>query len=233
VAYAAARLCEVLPDGTSILVSRGILNLTHRASHADPEPLAPGDAYEVRIELDATSWTFTRGSRIRLAIAGSDWPNAWPPPAAATLTVDGGAVVLPRLDGPSPIADPPPITPVPEPLDGVGEGATWLIERDVYRRETRVTVYGAVQNELADGGFARHDDRVRVGVTPDDPGNAWVESTAEYEVRWPQVTARTIADLTLRSDSETYRFDLTLEVLENGERLARREWHCTVPRKLQ
>jgi predicted acyl esterase len=233
VAYAAARLSEVLPDGTSILVSRGILNLTHRASHADPEPLVPGHAYEVRIELDATSWTFTQGSRIRLAIAGSDWPNAWPPPAAATLTVDGGAVVLPRLDGPPPIAEPPPIVPVPEPLDGVGEGATWLIEHDVYRRETRVTVHGAVHNELADGGFARHDDRVRVGVTPHDPGNAWVESTAEYEVRWPQVTARTIADLTLRSDPESYRFDLTLEVFENGERLSSREWHRTVPRKLQ
>ena len=42
VAYLSARLCEVLPDGTSILVSRGILNLTHRESHSDPEPLVPG-----------------------------------------------------------------------------------------------------------------------------------------------------------------------------------------------
>ena len=233
VAYLAARLCEMLPDGTSILVSRGILNLTHRESHTDPEPLAPGEPYEVRIELDATSWTFTPGSRIRMAIAGSDWPNAWPPPVAATLTVDGGAVVLPELDGPPPIADPPPIVPVPGRLDGVGEGATWLIEHDVYRRETRVTVHGTVHNELADGGFARHDDRVRAGVSPHEPGNAWVESTAEYEVRWPQVTARTVADLTLRSDAGTYVFDLMLEVFENGEPLARREWHSTVARKLQ
>ena len=117
-------------------------------------------------------------------------------------------MLLPELDGPSPIADPPPIVPVPGRLDGVGEGATWLIERDVYRRETRVTVHGTVHNELADGGFARHDDRVRAGVTPHEPGNAWVESTAEYEVRWPQVTARTVADLTLRSDAGTYVFDL-------------------------
>ena len=46
VAYVAARLCEVLPDGTSILVSRGILNLTHRESHTDPEPLVPGEPYD-------------------------------------------------------------------------------------------------------------------------------------------------------------------------------------------
>ncbi len=233
VAYVAARLCEVLPDGTSILVSRGILNLTHRESHSDPEPLVPGEPYDVRIELDATSWTFTPGSRIRMAIAGSDWPNAWPPPTAATLTVDEGAVLLPQLDGPPPIADPPPIVPVSGRLDDVGEDATWLIERDVYRRETRVTVHGATRDELDGGGFARHDDRVRAGVAPHEPGNAWVESTAEYEVSWPQVTARAIADLTLRSDADTYVFDLRLEVFENGEPLAQREWHHTVARKLQ
>ena len=33
VAYLSAKLCEVLPDGTSALVSRGLLNLTHRDSH--------------------------------------------------------------------------------------------------------------------------------------------------------------------------------------------------------
>ena len=32
----AARLCEVTPDGRSWLVSYGVLNLTHRASHATP-----------------------------------------------------------------------------------------------------------------------------------------------------------------------------------------------------
>ena len=130
--------------------------------------------------------------------------------AAGGGDADGrrGAVLLPELDGPPPIADPPPIVPVPGRLDGVGEDATWLIERDVYRRETRVTVHGTAHNELDGGGFARHDDRVRAGVTPHEPGNAWVESTAEYEVRWPQVTARTVADLTLRSDAGTYVFDL-------------------------
>ena len=52
-------------------------------------------------------------------------------------------------------------------------------------------------------------------------------------MRWPQVTARTVADLTLRSDAGTYVFDLVLEVFENGEPLARREWHSIVARKLQ
>ena len=70
-------------------------------------------------------------------------------------------------------------------------------------------------------------------MSPTIPGNAWVESTAESEVAWPEVTARTKARLELRSDSTTYHFALTLDVFENDERLATRRWQQTTPRKLQ
>ena len=32
----AARLCEVAPDGSSALITKGVLNATHRESHSDP-----------------------------------------------------------------------------------------------------------------------------------------------------------------------------------------------------
>src|SRR4029077_3002626 len=102
-------LSEVLPDGTSALVSRGILNLTHRDSHTDPDPVTPGEAYSVRIELYASSWFFTPGNCIRLAIAGAGWPDAWPPPAASELTVVLAEKRLPRPAG----TPPPPRTPTP------------------------------------------------------------------------------------------------------------------------
>jgi uncharacterized protein len=96
-AFLAVKLCDVFPDGTSALVSRGFLNLTHRDSHTDPAPLAPGKAYQVVVELDATSWVFEAGHRIRLDVAGADWPNVWPPPGAVRLTVDREAsrLILP------------------------------------------------------------------------------------------------------------------------------------------
>ena len=37
-----ARLCDVAPDGSSALVTKGVLNATHRESHGDPSPLVPG-----------------------------------------------------------------------------------------------------------------------------------------------------------------------------------------------
>ena len=42
VATAVVRLTDVAPDGTSSWVSAGILNLTHRRSDTDPEPMVPG-----------------------------------------------------------------------------------------------------------------------------------------------------------------------------------------------
>ena len=39
------RLCEVFPDGTSTLVTRALLNLTHRESDEHPAPLVPGERF--------------------------------------------------------------------------------------------------------------------------------------------------------------------------------------------
>ena len=65
VAYLSAKLCDVHPDGTSQLVTRGLLNLTHRESREEPSPLEPGRAYDVSIELEVTSWVFEPGHRRR------------------------------------------------------------------------------------------------------------------------------------------------------------------------
>ncbi len=105
VAYLSAKLCDVFPDGTSSLVARGMLNLTHRDSRA--RALAAG-ARRGRTRSSSTwrslSWTFEAGHRIRLDLAGTDWPNAWAPPEPVTLTIDraSATLTLPVLDGPSP-----------------------------------------------------------------------------------------------------------------------------------
>jgi len=234
VAFVSAKLCEVLADGTSVLVSRGLLNLTHRESDSEPSPLVPGDMYDVRIELDATSRVFQPGNRMRLAIAGSDWPNAWPPPEASELSVEVAhtRLVLPRVF--SATSGRPTFVPVPASDADVDAGAAeWRIERDVYGRETRVVVHQRNESAPTPTCTAWRTEDVRVGVRLSDPGDAWVESISESEVSWPEVTARTKARLELRSDATTYRFDLTLDVFENDDSLASRHWERTTPRKLQ
>jgi hypothetical protein len=91
VAKLAARLVELTADGQSWLVSYGLLNLTHRDSHAAPEALVPGHAYDVEIPFSAIAHRFRAGSRIGLALSESLWPLAWPSAEVVTLTITLGA----------------------------------------------------------------------------------------------------------------------------------------------
>ena len=94
VAYLSAKLCDVFPDGTSSLVARNVLNLTHRDSREQPSPMPVGELVDVELEIEATSWTFEPGHALRLDLAGTDWPNTWSPPRPVTLTIDRAATTL-------------------------------------------------------------------------------------------------------------------------------------------
>ena len=96
-ALAAVRICDVAPDGTSAMVSFGILNLAHRNSHEFPEPLKPGKFYDVSVPLKSVAQTIPKGHRLRLAVSSTYWPMVWPSPEDVTLTVDAAKS---RLDLP-------------------------------------------------------------------------------------------------------------------------------------
>lgn len=241
VAYLSARVCDVFPDGTSALAARGVLNLAHRHGHADPVPLEPGVRTDVVLELEATSWVFEPGHRLRLALAGSDWPNTWPPPQAGTLVVDRGSVELelPVLDGPSGLA-PPQLSPVNgeggDDEDAEQAPVVWRFEDDVSGGETR-----AVVGSAADYGApfdARVEERYEgsVGVSRDDPGSAWAHGRAVYRIAWPQAHVRSEARLELRSHRGAYHVVVELEVEELGGDddafVRQRRFERTIPRRL-
>jgi uncharacterized protein len=94
-ALVAVRLCDVFPDGTSALVTRGLLNLTHRESREHVSPLEPGRRYEVRVPLDFMAYSVPAGHRLRVAVSPTYWPWAWPSPEPVRLTLFSGTVELP------------------------------------------------------------------------------------------------------------------------------------------
>lgn len=103
-ALVAVRLNDVAPDGTSAMVTYGVLNLAHRDSHEFPTPLKPGKFYNVAVPLKSVAQTLPRGHRLRIAVSSTYWPMAWPSPEAATLTIDtarstADLSVLPSLSG--------------------------------------------------------------------------------------------------------------------------------------
>ncbi len=73
----AVRLCDVYPDGRSMLLTQGIRRMRFRNGFLpqDTSLITPGEIYEITVELQNLAVTFRRGHRIRLIVTGSDYPH--------------------------------------------------------------------------------------------------------------------------------------------------------------
>ena len=250
VTYLDAKLCDVFEDGTSALVTRGLLNLTQRESRTDPSPLEPGEAYTVTLELEATSWIFEKGHRVRLDLAGADWPNAWSPPTPAEIAFRRGdaTLVLPVLNGPTPVAERPTLPPVEKRTLEMGEGPTantdtdaearkgivWRIDHDVLNRRTSTTIdHGGEPAEARPGTIVHEHYAGTLDVSTEDPGDAGAVGLGSFDIRWGDVHVKTEARLSLRSDASTYHLKMELDALENDEPKWSRSWERSIPRRLQ
>lgn len=63
------------PDGFAMNLAHGILRARFRNSFEHPEPMVRGEVYPVVLKLFPTSNLFVRGHRIRIDVAGSNFPH--------------------------------------------------------------------------------------------------------------------------------------------------------------
>jgi uncharacterized protein len=203
-AFVVARLCDVGPDGQSVRIAHGMLNLCHRDSREAPAPMVPGQAVEVALKLDQMGYRLAKGHRLRLALSTTYWPFVWPSPEAATLTVTGGSLTLPVQSG----ADQPEWTPPPAEhaararLRVVRQGrCSRRIERDLITGAVALLVeddQGETEN-LAHGLISGESVTERWEIHPDDPLSAkathvWEQrlSRGDWRIRtraWAEMTA--------------------------------------------
>lgn len=88
------RLCDVAPDGSSTLVTRGVLNAAKRDGADRNDPLEPGVPASLPVRLVSTGHRFAAGHRLRIAVSTAYWPWVWPHPDAPTVTLDPAASTL-------------------------------------------------------------------------------------------------------------------------------------------
>ena len=69
------KLVDVHPDGRAETLCDGILRARYRTSLSEPELMEPGQVYELRVDLVATSNVFAAGHRIRLEVSSSNFPR--------------------------------------------------------------------------------------------------------------------------------------------------------------
>jgi uncharacterized protein len=258
VAMLAVRLSDVAPDGTSALVSGGVLNLTHRRSDTDPMPLQPGVVEEVRVPLRTAGYRWLPGHRIRVALSSSLWPVLWPAPYPATFRVHRGTATPSRLElpvvppaggaGDVPVppfrTDPPDLAwPTPEARDGAGpartDPAVWRIEEDVLDGSVTVRFHDGGEDIVPDGRRLYAAETIRMTAWDDDPARAELDADVVY--RWQERDAARDGELTLieiravsqqRSTVSDFDLSVRLEVDVDGERFFERAWQETIARHL-
>ena len=240
-AMVAVRLADVAPDGKATLVTYGLLNLSHRASHAQPEPLVPGERYRVQVRLNDVGQRFPRGNRLRLAVSSSYWPLAWPAPEPATLTLHtaGSRLTLPvrpaRADDAAlpDLGTPRMAEPLPTTVLGAAtrewnvlfnlatnEAALRVTDDDApYRLETTGTTLGY---EVSERYVSANDDYATLRA---EVSNRRLFERGDWRIT---VTTRTV----LTSTPGHFRVRATVDAWEGDTRVFSGDWDDHVPRDL-
>jgi uncharacterized protein len=243
-ALLAVRLSDVQPEGTSTLVTYGLLNLTHRDGHAQPEALEPGTFYRVRVQLNDIAHAFPAGHRIRIAVSTSYWPIAWPSPAAVILTLRTGnsALYLP-VRPPSPDDDR--LRPFEPPAAAAGPGRKTLrelplrrtIEIDLATNETVYTFqsgeFGAALARIeAIGMDLGYTFLKRHRISEYDPLSAQTEIVQRTTMRRKNWSVRIESRARLTATRDAFQFSADLEAFEDDEPFGHRTWQLAIPRQL-
>jgi uncharacterized protein len=231
VAYFHVKLCDVAPDGTSRLICDGGLLATHRNSHEAPEKLLPGQVYALRIALRHCAYAIEAGHRLRIAIAGAEFQNAWPTgePAINTIYLGGryaSHIVLPMAPtDPEPLP-PPAFMPSPHTLP-VAE----TLAPPEYRFELDL-VNDTVSCLLQPAEGGRTNNSSRYTVWNRHPARAVIASSATHVAVHPTLDIRVEATCQTSSDEASYTHLSQVRITVNGAVHFDRSWSASVPRKL-
>jgi hypothetical protein len=218
----AFRITDVAEDGTSVLVTKGILNATRRNGMDRPEPLPIETPTVVSFDLEASAWRFQPGHRIRLSINGSDFPNVWPTPLKGTGAIHHGPGIQAELRLPiwrNPMPSPVELLPsesTPASTGSGGDPPPWRVVHDVL--EDRLHFVLSSGNEFT--------------ISNRNPATAYAKARSVRTAAWEGFTARSEAACVLASDEQTFQMTISLNVFVNDALHFQKRWSRTVPRLL-
>jgi uncharacterized protein len=239
-AQIAVRLNAVSADGSSTVLTRGFLNLTHRASHADPEPLEPGRVEQISVHLQSLGQAVEAGQRLRLALSTSYWPWLWPSPEPAMVTVhtgDGSRLELPVREplqdesaGPRP--NPEFAPPLAHQVRRSHTGERELLHIPAERRwqlthtpnDFDLEIVGALRLDWSGPDIYR--------ITEREPLSATINSQRTVRRTRDGWAAEVKVESVMRSDAGRFLVDVTLTARSLGEQVLNRRWRFRIPRDL-
>ncbi|MFB7664218.1 CocE/NonD family hydrolase [Kitasatospora sp. NPDC056138] len=239
-----ARLCDVAPDGSSTLVTRGVLNLTSRRGRDRVVEWTPGGVEDVGFELAGIAHSFPPGHRIRLALSSAYWPWVWPQPWAGGFELDPGhsALVLPARHLAADAGSPPVTFEPPEQAAGPHAHVTEPLTERPERQLIRDIATGEWRLEVSPGhggpltypdGLVYDEHAVEeYRILTDDPLGATTRSDWTIRLERPDlgwdITIRARSELSCDAAHFTARSHLS--ALEGGSVVFERDWERRFPR---
>ena len=234
------KLFDIAPDGSSDIITWSVLNLSHRNSHTEPEPLTPDEKVKLDIEFDATSWIFHPGHMIKISIASSDFPNIWPSPYPAENTVWWGkghksCLKLPVI----PESDPEEARLFGEiemPMDVYKINYTPAKSKLSYDFLSATTTFQFNQSQegsLSEGGISlTFNDNSSFSVSDKNPANAFLKNEHDIQIITRKSNSRAITKALLESDKENFHVSYDLVVTVNDKEKFKRIWSKSFKRNL-
>ena len=232
--FVVARLCDVAPDGSSVRIAHGMLNLCHRDSMETPAPMVPGQAVDLAFNIDQMAYRLAPGHRLRLALSNSYWPFVWPSPKAGRLTLTAGSLDLPVHQGAAAEWVPPPAEHAsPWKHKVLREGKTTRkIETDLITGKVALVI----RDDLGDAENLTHGLQTGETMTelwevhPADPLSARAVHTWEQRLSRGPWRVRTEAWAEMTASATHLRLQARLTAYEGDEKVFERVFDDEVPR---
>ncbi|MCP4420878.1 MAG: CocE/NonD family hydrolase [Chloroflexi bacterium] len=242
-ALLAIRLCDVAPDGASTLISRGLLNLTHRESHENPTLLQMKRPYEITIRLNGIAHSLPVGHRWRIALSPTYWPHAWPSPESVTLTLFTGEASKLILPVRPPRTEDVDLTPFAAPeisaplaVETRREASRErVIERDLIGDEVRLV------DKVDNGRFHLINADIEYEavakncftIVENAPLSATVRCDRMIEIGRSAGQIRIETSSEMSSDATTFYVTNSLTAFEDESQVFAKTWRCEIPRDFQ
>ena len=234
-AHIAVRLCHVHPDGASTRITYGVLNLAHRGSHSQPQPMPLGTAQQVTLTLDHIAYKVPKRHTLRLAISNAYWPLIWPSPAPTQLTLTAGALTLPIRDaGPENERNfPPPEAETPWQVEELrGENHTRQTSTDHVSGLVTLTIeddFGKVRD--ADHGLITGSHMREVWqIHPECPEEAAGSCVWTDDLQRGDISLRTVASCAMTADAAHFHLTATVTAFENEAEVFTKTISEAIPR---
>lgn len=238
-AMLAVRLSDVAPDGKSTRITYGLLNLSHRDSDANPEPLVPHRRYRVRIPMNGIAQRFPAGHQLRLSVSTSYWPLAWLPPEPAQVDIyaSSSALILPEREAGEEDAhlaafgEPQEASPL-QVYNFAKSEHNWLLQRDLAAKEATLEVINDQGHFRIEeiGTEVRRSTREWYTTRDDDFTSARGETYTERSFKRDDWDVEVYTRTVLSCDERNFYIHAQLDGYEDDYRVFSKNWNRVIPR---